>query len=250
VPPPTADALYDDGHARVVPPRPGDVAATTLAEARARFDESTDGGSGIPNFELGRVTFADGAGLVAPWESRLAWYAVVTGSACPRPGDPTAGSVYAVDATGVGDGVVYDGPVRRCDGHFSAPETRPLARAWSARWRVVSRTRTLVRLAVRSRRCPGLALTHVGVAVDGTDSSERVWRWAETYPVPYGATGCADGPEEPDVVERYYGRDGAWPVPRLTPARLGWIRVVHGQLVPVYPQQPAPVSVSASASTV
>ncbi len=204
--------------------------ATTFLANSASADASTV----RPVWKLGLVTVVDSRRLVQPWLNRLAWYVNVDSpvrdqSFCPfrrGPADaPPPGPqrhVYAVDATGVGDGFFYLGPGISC-GHRYALGVRPLGRLWSAPWRIVALGRGSWTLAWSP---PGCGTLHSSQAV-----SLSPYEWAELYEVPYGAAGC---PRRPELTVGITGT-----ARNLQPPRFGWVRQVNGGLVTPLPDRPS-----------
>lgn len=217
----------------------GDHPTITAATARLMLENSTSWPSPPPAGQLllGRISVTAGAHhLVQPWTHRLAWYLVQNTpvrdlSTCPRgpatPQTPPPGPqhhLYAVDASGVGDGLIYVGPGISC-GSRTPTIAVPLARLWSAPWRISSTSPQRVVLTYTPPPCG----TRAGEQAVSTDPYE----WAELFAVPYGATQCPapSGRRTVDVITDA-GPGRAVPVPTVRPPLFGWVDRADGELAP------------------
>lgn len=180
--------------------------------------------------KLGTITIRKGArDLVQPWTERLAWYyetsqVIADVSMCPMlpfsPGPVPEGPqhlVYAVDATGVGDGITFRGDGMSC-GHLVEAQTWPLTHLWSAQWRLRTETPASrpqsVNIVVTPPECStGEATT---AFIDSLPDSR-----IEIYEVPYGRAGCGVRAEQYRTVNL---RSATSTVKKPV---FGWIRL-HG----------------------
>lgn len=224
---------YDAG-AVVIGDAAGGRPALSRAAAEVRLANSANGPDrGGRPLRLGRITVADAAGLVRPWLRRLAWYAEVDStvadtSLCPvepahrdRPPAGPQQHVYAVDASGVGDGLVYAGPGINC-GRRTAATAGPLLRLWSAPWRIRSAGAEQVVLAYLPPPC-------------GTHESSYAsspYEWVELFTVPYGAVGCPARPARSTPISTDLVDGHRPPLPAVHQPLFGWVRVVDGGLLP------------------
>jgi hypothetical protein len=230
-----------DGVIIVTAPRPGDRPVVSAADALIRLENSSVNGdptlTPMPAFRLARLTVSGGPGLVHPWSDRLGWIVDVPTRAedlslCPMPpatSDPAPPvpqhHVYAIDASGVGDGFLYVGPELDC-GRQTPGATSPLSRLWSAPWRVSSTGRSDVVLSYQPPPC-GTVYLRGAVSIDP-------YEIAFLYEVPYAAHDCpATVAETMDIPGNYLLATPA--PPDVHPPLFGFVRELDNGLQPDLP---------------
>jgi len=228
-----------DGAVKVVAPGSGDQPRTTQPDAQIQLENSTVFGeeplATVPNLELVRVTVSQGSALPNAWSDRLAWVVeldtpVVDSGTCPippaTPDPPPAGPqqhIYAVDATGVGDGIVYTGPGISC-GRDVPATTDPLTHLWSAPWHVTATGPASVTLGYQPPPC--------GTEYQIGAVSLQPYEIAMLYAVPFANHDCPSPTPAPQTltVPGYLNTTPA--PPNIEQPRFGYVRLTTNGLLP------------------
>ena len=141
----------------------------------------------------------------------------------PDPAGPQQ-HIYAVDATGVGDGIVYTGPGISC-GRVVPAATEPLAHFWSAPWHVTATGATSVTLGYQPPPC--------GTEYQIGAVSIQPYQIAMLYSVPFRRPGCPGPTPAPQTftVPGNYSDPTPAP-PDVVQPRFGYVRQGTNELLP------------------
>jgi hypothetical protein len=233
-----------DGAVKLGGPKSGDRPRTTQTDAQIQLENSTVFGEAplatVPRLELARVTVGQGPALPHTWNDRLAWIVVLQTpvedlSLCPvppaTPDQPPAGPqqhIYVVDATGVGDGIIYTGPGISC-GRRTPGATEPLKHLWSAPWHVTTIGPTSVTLGYQPPPC--------GTEYQVGAVSMQPYQIAMLYAVPFSTQDCPSptpAPQSLTVPGNYLDPTPA--PPNVEQPRFGYVRQTGDGLLPELPE--------------
>jgi hypothetical protein len=235
-----------DGAVKVVAPGSDDQPQITQTDAQIQLENSTLFGDApletVPHLELARVTVTQGSTSPRVWNGRLAWVVVLDTpvedlSLCPiapaNPDPPPAGPrqhIYAVDATGIGDGIVYTGPGISC-GRDVPPTTDPLAHLWSAPWHVTTTGPTSVTLGYQPPPC--------GTEYQIGAVSLQPYQIAMLYAVPFAAQDCPSPTPAPQTLTVPGNYSNPTPAPpNIEQPRFGYVRLTTNGLLPELRREP------------
>ena len=233
-----------DGTVKIAAPRSGDRPRTTETGAEARLENATVFGEAplgtVPRLELARVTVGQDPALPHTWKDRLAWIVVLQTpvedlSMCPvspaNPDQPPAGPqqhIYAVDATGIGDGIIYTGPGISCGRRVPAM-TEPLAHLWSAPWQVTATGPTSVTLGFQPPPC--------GTEYSFGAVSLQPYQIAMLYAVPFSTQDCpSPTPAAQSLTVPGNYSDPTPAPPNVEQPRFGYVRQTANGLLPELPE--------------